>query len=223
MTLFKEISDLLTSAQVDELTRIASTAKFVDGRISNPHSKVKQNLQLHDEAAYQKSSQILMQAMFGHEDFRNFAFPVAALPPLMTRYTPSMRYGAHADAAYLQLGNMSLRSDLSCTIFLNDPASYEGGALRIQLGTRDLRFRGAPGSAIVYPSDTMHEVEPVTQGERFVAITFIQSRIADPWRRELLYELNEIAALEGLRMAPENFTRMQLIQAKLLRHWGDRP
>ena len=161
--------------------------------------------------------------MLGHEDFRNFAFPVAILPPLMTRYTPNMRYGAHADAAFLQLGNVTLRSDLSCTIFLNDPATYEGGALRIQLGTREMRFKGAPGSGDRLSVDMLHEVEPVTKGERLVAITFIQSRIADKFRRELLYELNEVAALEGLRMAPENFTRMQLIQANLLRHWGDKP
>ncbi|HYI63945.1 MAG TPA: Fe2+-dependent dioxygenase [Allosphingosinicella sp.] len=220
--MFKEIT-VLSPAQVAELREIAAAAKFVDGRISNPHSTVKQNLQLHDEAAYQRSSQVLMQAMLAHEDFRNFAFPVAMLPPMMTRYTPDMRYGAHADAAFLQLGDMPVRSDLSCTIFLNDSKAYEGGALRIQLGTRDIRFKGEAGTAIVYPSDMLHEVEPVTKGERLVAITFIQSRIADNFRRELLYELNEVAALEGLRMAPENFTRLQLVQANLLRHWGDRP
>jgi len=142
---------------------------------------------------------------------------------MMTRYTPDMRYGAHADAAFLQLGNTGLRSDLSATVFLSDPAACEGGALRIQLGTRELRFKGAPGSAIVYPSDMLHEVEPVTKGERLVAITFIQSRIADKVRRELLYELNEIAALEGLGMKSENYTRMQLVQANLLRMWGDKP
>lgn len=221
--MFKEIPDLLSPAQVAELTRIAASARFVDGRISNPHSTVKNNLQLDDDKAYQASSQLMLQAMLAHEDFRNFAFPVAILPPLMTRYTPNMHYGAHADAAYLQLGNMALRSDLSCTIFLNDPGNYEGGALRIRLGTRDMHFRGAPGSAIVYPSNTLHEVEPVTKGERLVAITFIQSRVADQFQRELLYELNEVAALEGLSMQPENFTRMQLIQANLLRYWGDRP
>ena len=183
--MFKEIT-VLTAGQVAELRAIAASAKFVDGRISNPHSKVKQNLQLHDEAAYQESSQILMQAMLAHEDFRNFAFPVAVLPPMMTRYTPDMRYGAHADAAFLQLGDLPVRSDLSCTIFLNDPKAYEGGALRIQLGTRDMSFRGEAGTAIVYPSDMLHEVEPVTKGERLVAITFIQSRIADKLRRELL-------------------------------------
>ena len=220
--MFREL-DIVGAAQVAELKAIAASANFVDGRISNPHSKVKQNLQLHDEAAYTRSSQILMQAMLAHEDFRNFAFPVAMLPPMMTRYTSEMRYGAHADAAFLQLRNQSIRSDLSCTVFLNDPASYEGGALRIQLGTRDVHFKGAAGSAIVYPSDMLHEVEPVTKGERLVAITFIQSRIADNFRRELLYELNEVAALEGLSMKPENFTRLQLIQSNLLRHWGDTP
>ena len=220
--MFKEI-EVLNAAQVEELRRIAAAARFVDGRISNPHSTVKQNLQLHDEAAYGRSSQILAQAMMAHEDFRNFAFPVAMLPPMMCRYTSEMRYGAHADAAFLQLGDLPLRSDLSCTIFLADPGSYEGGALTIRLGSRSESFKGAAGSAIVYPSDMLHEVEPVTKGERLVAITFIQSRIADNFRRETLYDLNEVAALEGLRMAPENYTRLQLVQSNLLRYWGDRP
>ncbi len=220
--MFREM-EVLSAAQVTELRAIAAAANFVDGRISNPHSKVKQNLQLHDEAAYDRSSQILTQALYAQEDFRNFAFPVAMLPPLMARYTGEMRYGAHADAAFLQLGAVGLRSDLSCTIFLSEPASYEGGALVIRLGTRTVSFKGAPGTAIVYPSDMLHEVERVTAGERLVAITFIQSRIADNFRRQLLYDLNEVAALEGLAMKPENFTRLQLVQANLLRHWGDKP
>ena len=121
--MFKEL-EILSAAQVAELRGIAASAKFVDGRISNPHSTVKQNLQLHDEAAYTRSSQILTQALYAHEDFQNFAFPIAMLPPMMARYTNEMRYGAHADAAFLQLGAMSLRSDLSATIFLADPASH---------------------------------------------------------------------------------------------------
>lgn len=221
--MLREIPDLLTTGDVAELRRIAAAARFVDGRISNPHSTVKNNLQLNDDAAYRRSSELMLKALYGHEDFRNFAFPVAILPPLMTRYTPDMRYGPHADAAFLQVGKQALRSDLSCTIFLSDPASYEGGALRIRLGTCELAFKGAPGSAVVYPSDKLHEVERVTKGERHVAITFIQSRIADPFRRETLYELDEVAALEGLKMDPENYARLQLVQANLLRHWADKP
>jgi PKHD-type hydroxylase len=220
--MFKEL-EILSAAQVAELRAIAASANFVDGRISNPHSKVKQNLQLHDEAAYNRSSQILTQALYAHEDFQNFAFPVAMLPPMMARYTNEMRYGAHADAAFLQLGPTALRSDLSCTIFLSDPAGYEGGALVIRMGSRTAAFKGRPGTAVIYPSDMLHEVERVTSGERLVAITFIQSRIQDNFRRELLYDLNEVAALEGLNMKPENFARLQLVQANLLRHWGDKP
>ena len=217
--MFREI-ELLTPGQVAELNRIAAAAQFVDGRISNPHSKVKQNLQINDEDAFQRSSQLLTQALLAHEDFLNFAFPVAITPPMMTRYTRGMRYGVHPDAAFIRLPNVSIRSDLSCTIFLNDPSSYEGGALRIHLGTRDMRFKGAPGTAIIYPSNQLHEVEQVTSGERLVAIAFIQSQVFDTYHRELLYELNEVAALEGLKMSFENFSRLQLVQQNLLRLWS---
>lgn len=221
--MFREIPDLLAPGQVDELKAIAASAEFVDGRISNPHSRVKKNLQLHEPAAHSMSARILSEAMQRHEDFNNFAFPVTIAPPMMTRYLPGMRYGAHHDMAYLRLAEGILRSDLSCTIFLSDPDCYAGGALCVRFGTRELRFRGSAGSAIVYPSDTLHQVEEVKEGERLVAITFIQSRIADPWRRELLYELNEVAALEGLNMNEDNFARLQLVQQNLLRHWGDKP
>jgi PKHD-type hydroxylase len=160
----------------------------------------------------------------GSEDFHNFAFPAAIAPPLVTRYRPSMRYGGHADAALLNVPAVgAIRSDLSCTIFLSDPASYGGGALRMQIGSARFAFKLKPGAAIVYPSTTLHEVEPVTSGERLVGITFVQSRVKDAHRREMLYELNEVAALEGLKMSHENYTRLQLVQQNLLRHWMDKP
>ena len=221
--MFREIPDLVAPAQVEELRRIAAAAQFVDGRITNPHNAAKQNLQLHDQNIYQQSATILLKAFASHEDFRNFAFPVNIAPPLLTLYRPGMHYGAHTDMAFIQLPPGPLRSDLSCTVFLSDPASYQGGALAIHLGTATVRFKGSPGSCIVYPSDTLHQVEPVTEGQRLVAITFIQSRIADPWHREMLYEINEVAALEGLNMAHENYTRLQLFQQKLLRYWADKP
>ena len=218
-----KIIPVLTAEQVDQVKKIAAGATFVDGRITNPHNTAKQNEQLHDPGAYQQSAQLLQTALVGNEEFRNFVFPSLIAPPLVTRYTPGMRYGVHTDVAYLQLPGGTIRSDLSCTIFLNDPAEYDGGALHVQLGDAHIRFKLNPGEAIVYPSDTLHEVEEVTKGERLVAITFIQSRVADPFRRNLLYNLNEVAALEGLKMAPENYTRMQLIQNQLLRHWGEKP
>ncbi len=198
-------------------------APFIDGKITNPHNTAKQNEQLHDQAAYQKSSELLKQALARSPEFMEFAFPVAIAPPMMTRYKPGMKYGAHADAAFIQLPGATIRSDLSCTIFLSEPNDYAGGELHLRLGDAELSFRLKPGEAIIYPSDSLHQVVPVTKGERLVAITFIQSRIQDPFRRNMLYELNEVAALEGLKMDAENFSRLQLVQQNLLRYWSDLP
>lgn len=217
------ILPLLTPQEIEECQRIAASAGFVDGRITNPHNKAKINEQLHDPQLYQRSSQLLLQAFSRSEEFREFAFPALIAPPLITRYQPGMRYGAHADAAFIQLPGGMLRSDLSCTIFLNDPKDYAGGELHVRLGDADLSFKLEPGQAIIYPSDTLHQVMPVTRGERLVAITFVQSRIPDPFRRSMLFELNEVAALEGLKMDQVNFSRLQLVQANLLRYWGEKP
>lgn len=215
--------ELLTPQEIEECRKIAAAAPFVHGRITNPHNKAKDNEQLHEQQAYQKSSQMLLQAFARSPEFAEFAFPVLIAPPLITRYKPGMHYGAHADAAFLAMPGQTIRSDLSCTIFLNEPESYEGGSLHIRLGDADIRFKLKPGEAIIYPSDTFHEVEPVTEGERLVAITFIQSRVPDPFRRNLLFELNEVAALEGNNMDPANFSRLQLVQQNLLRYWGEKP
>lgn len=217
--MFQHIPDLLTAEEVQALRRIAAGAQWIDGRQSNPHSPVKNNLQLYEKSA----ADIMARALYRSEAFTNFTFPVVLAPPMLSRYEPGMHYGGHADAAYLPLGEKPLRCDLSCTLFLSEPDSYEGGSLKIRLGTSELRFRGAPGSAIVYPSTTFHEVEALTRGERLAGITFIQSRIADAFLRELLYELNEVAALEGLNMDPQNFARLQLVQRNLLQRWGDMP
>ena len=214
---------VLTDEEIGECRKIAAATPFVDGRITNPHNVAKQNEQLHDPAGYQKSSELLRQALVRSDEFRNFAFPVALAPPLITRYKAGMKYGAHADAAFIQLPAGTIRSDLSCTIFLNEPGDYDGGELHVRLADADLKFKLKPGEAVLYPSDTLHQVIPVTRGERLVAITFIQSRVADPFRRNLLFDLNEVAALEGLKMDHDNYSRLQLVQQNLLRHWGDQP
>ncbi|MGJ8562697.1 MAG: Fe2+-dependent dioxygenase [Alphaproteobacteria bacterium] len=211
--------DILTPDKVAQLREIGRKATYVDGKISNPHSTVKNNLQLHDQAAYAQSSQIIAEALMTNPEFREFAFPEKIAPPMMTRYEPGMNYGLHADSAMIPLPRERIRSDLSCTVFLSDPSSYEGGSLHVNLGSGSLRFKGAAGAAIVYPSHTLHEVEPVTKGERHVAITFIESQIPDVTKRNVLYELNEVAALEGLNMSSDNFTRLQAVQSNLSRLW----
>jgi PKHD-type hydroxylase len=140
---------------------------------------------------------------------------------MLAKYVPGMNYGVHSDAAFMSLGERQLRSDLSCTLFIAAPETYEGGELSIALGTAKVAFKGPAGSAIVYPSNTLHQVVPVTAGERVVGLTFIESMIADPACREMLYHLDEVAALEGLNMSWENRTRFQCVRENLRRVWGE--
>ena len=87
---------------------------------------------------------------------------------------------------------------------MSDPSAYDGGELSIEIGSVAIPFKGAAGAAIVYPSTMLHEVVPVRSGQRLVSITFIESHIADEHQRTQVYELNEIAALEGLSMKWES-------------------
>lgn len=214
---------ILTDEQIAELRAIAASADFVDGRISNPHSTVKYNTQLHSGDAFDRSSEILRSAMLDSGPFRQAAIPKAIMPPILTRYNPGHAYGLHADTALMFLERGVIRADLSCTVFLNDPETYEGGALRVLLGDGGMAFKPPAGVAVLYPSTTLHEVEPVTSGERLVGLTFIQSRIADPAARGLVHDLQEVEALEGLKMAPENRARLAMVRENLTRRWSDGP
>jgi PKHD-type hydroxylase len=218
--MFKIIEGLLGASELAELNRIADASEFVDGRISNPHNKAKQNLQLHDSQVIDTTARMIIEALMRSEDFRNFAFPRVIAPPIITAYRAGMKYGLHPDAAFMQLGKSLMRSDISCTVFLSDPASYEGGELQISLGEQEVKIKLPAGAVVLYPSNTLHQVLEVTKGERRVGLTFIESRIVEPENRELLYELNEVAALEGLKMDWENYVRLQRVQMALLRRWA---
>jgi PKHD-type hydroxylase len=220
--MFLELPDVLGMGEVQRLRTWARGCRFVDGRATSPHAVNKNNLQIdHADPVYGESSKLMGQALARNEAFCNFAYPRVVAPPMLARYTPGMNYGAHSDAAFMPLGERPLRSDLSCTLFIADPASYQGGELAIHLGSREVLFKGAPGSAVVYPSNTLHEVKPVTAGERLVGLTFIESMIPDPVNRDLLYHLDEVAALEGFNLSPENRTRLQYVRNNLRRIWGE--
>lgn len=219
--MFLEIPDILTSTELTRLRELAATATFVDGRVSNPHNLAKKNLQADQQSPGQReAAQIVGAALGRNEGFRNFTFPVRIAAPLLCRYDKEMHYGKHSDSAFLPMQPAPLRSDVSCTVFLNEPDAYDGGELTIHLGSTPIRIKGAAGAAIVYPSTTIHEVAPVTRGERLVAITFVESQINDERRRELLYTLNEVAALEGLNMAWDNRVRLEYVRQSLHRMWA---
>jgi PKHD-type hydroxylase len=219
--MFQKITSLLAPLEIARLMALSRELRFLDGRVSNPANQTKANLQVdHADPKYAESVQIVSGAIGRSREFVDFAMPKNVAPPLLCRYDPGMKYGAHADAALIQVGNYRLRSDLSCTVFVSDPSAYEGGELSIVIGNQAIAFKGAAGDAIVYPSTALHEVVPVRSGQRVVSITFIESYIADQHQRTQVYELNEIAALEGLSMRWENRVRLDVVRQNLMRMWS---
>ena len=219
--MFLLIEDVLSPPEVATITKLAQQVRFVDGRLSNPHNTTKLNtIADFNDPAGQQASQIAFAALQRNEAAMNFAAPQRIAAPNLCRYGVGMTYGPHTDAAYLPIGPQPLRSDVSCTLFLNDPSAYQGGELTIYLGSEVVRIKGKPGSAVLYPSTTLHQVVPVTSGERVVMITFIQSRIPDQMQRELLYKLGEVRALESLKMSWENRVQLEHVITNLQRMWS---
>ncbi len=219
--MFLVVKNVLTPAEVEQIRAIARSVRFVEGRASNPHNLAKDNLQMDvSQPDAVRASNLAGAAIMRNEEIRNFVFPKRIASPLLARYEPGMKYGTHADAPFIPLPAGPLRSDVSGTIWIADPSSYEGGELTIHLGSEKVSVKGEPGSMVVYPSTTLHEVTPVTKGQRLVLITFIESAICDQAERDLLYTLNEVHALEGLKMDWNNRTRLQYVIASLHRKWA---
>ena len=219
--MFLKIPNLLAAPEISRLVALSQELRFVDGRVSNPANQTKVNLQADAaDPKYAESVQIVSAAFTRSREFVDFALPKHVAPPLLCRYESGMKYGAHADAAVIQLGAGRIRSDLSCTVFVSDPSTYTGGELVIAMGNLAIPIKSAAGEAIVYPSTALHEVVPVRSGQRLVSITFIESLIADQHQRTQVYELNEIAALEGLTMKWENRVRLDVVRQNLLRMWS---
>ena len=224
--MFLELPELLAPAEVTRIVQLAAGMKFVDGRVSNPHNVTKANLQADtSDSRHAEASNMVMAAFARSRAFQDFAMPRRIAPPLVSRYEPDMQYGAHADTAFMTVAQpggspMTLRSDLSCTIFLGDPNSYQGGELVLHIGTRAVAIKGAPGEAFVYPSTFLHEVRPVTAGQRLVAITFMESLVPDEQDRNVVYELRDVLSLEGLKMDWASRVRMEVVLQNLTRRWS---
>jgi PKHD-type hydroxylase len=219
--MFLVVKNVLTPAEIEQIRQIARSVRFVEGRASNPHNLAKDNLQMDvTQPDAVRASNIAGAAIARNDEIKNFVFPKRIASPLLARYEPGMKYGSHADAPFIPLPNGPLRSDVSGTLWIAEPSTYDGGELTIHLGSETVSVKGDPGSMVVYPSTTLHEVRPVTRGQRLVLITFIESVISDQVERELLWQLGEIHALDGLKMDWETRTRLQYVIASLHRRWA---
>lgn len=217
------IANVLTA---DELALIAAkleTAEFVDGKSTAGWyaRQVKQNMQLDSGAAIgSELKSIVMQALQRNQLFQIAVRPKVIRSPLFSRYEVGMSYGTHTDNALM--GDPPMRSDVSMTLFLNSLQAYEGGELVIETAQGEEAIKLEAGSMVVYPSSTLHRVEPITQGIRLVAVTWIQSLVRDASNREILFDLDTVrqAMFEKYGKTAE-FDLLSKSHANLLRKWVD--
>jgi len=210
--------DMLDPGEVARLLQLSETLEFEDGKATNPANTAKKNLQARRDGGHQEVAQILQQAIFRNEYFRDYTYARNVAPPLLTRYDPGMEYGEHVDASIMRL-NTTLRSDISMTVFISEPETYEGGELIIRAADREIRIKEAAGRAILYPSTYYHRVAPVTAGARIVAITFIESAFRDAAKREILVELQEFLHENAAKVGPAAQLRLEYVKSNLERMW----
>lgn len=218
-----EIPELLNAAQLQKIHELLADATFVDGKLTAGMAaeRVKENEELKQEPELlQRLYRILMASVGQNPRFRSFALPNRVADFIFARYKPGMHYGDHVDDPIM--GGGKFRTDVSMTVFLNEPDSYEGGELVIRTPFGDQKVKLAAGSAVVYPSRSVHQVAEVTKGERLVALTWMQSFVRDPGQRELLFELDQ-AREHLLRTEPdaEHTKAVDRSYANLLRMWAE--
>lgn len=215
------IGEILTPAEIKTITTKLEMAKFVDGKLTAGWQArlVKHNTQLPRESpTLAIVREIISTALQRHNLFQIATRPKLIRPVTVSRYEVEMSYGTHTDNALMQ--EPLMRSDISMTLFLSDPDTYIGGELVIESTQGEAAFKLPAGSAIIYPSSTLHRVETVTTGIRLAAVTWIQSLVRDPNQREILFDLDTIR--QSLFDTSGKTPMLDLVsktQANLLRQW----
>lgn len=225
------LESVLDAAALARLRALAESLEFVDGRLTNRESNVKRNEQISQSDQRAMDAGLLVRdALIQHPKLAALGWPRQIARPTLVRYRPGMTYGWHVDEAMFP-SQPPMRSDLSCSVFISPPDDYEGGALEFEWGEERRGFRLAAGDAILYPSTTIHRVAPVTRGTRLVAITWLQSYIADAQRRDLLNQIDELRGLLGddTAASAEAVTErrerravlLESLRTNLFRMWSD--
>ena len=170
----------------------------------------------------------IQAALKANADFQIIAVPYRIATVTVSSYVPGLFYGDHADNAVMGRGGPDLlRSDLSMTVFLSDPADYDGGELLLDTDLRPSSWKLPAGDAVIYPSFSLHRVDPVRRGERRVAVTWIQSHIRSPQHRQILIDLAQVLSWMiksnpgGRAHEHPEFRRLDKIRSNLTRLWAE--
>jgi PKHD-type hydroxylase len=219
------IGEVLSSDAVARIVEELRSVEFVDGkRTAGWHARtVKRNTQAdsRDRRVTRLRTEV-DQAIQSHALFQMAARPRRIKPVMFSRYTEGMDYGNHVDDAVMSGPQGPMRTDLSFTLFLSDPESYDGGELVTETTAGEQSYKLPAGAMVLYPSSTLHRVAPVTRGERIAAVGWAQSQVRDPQQREILFDLDSVRRrmFDAGGKTPE-FDAVSRSLANLLRMWAE--
>ena len=217
------IPQVLNGEQLRSFRSSLAGGAWVDGRVTAGHqsARAKDNAQLaEDDPLARRLGAQVQDALDRHPLFLSAALPRAVFPPLFNRYGVGQGFGVHVDNAIrTSIQGTRIRTDLSATLFLSEPADYDGGELSIEGGSGLQRVKLPAGDMVLYPATSLHRVEPITRGQRLASFFWIQSMVRDDGERTTLFDLDQ--AIQ--RLPPEHPAAIALtgIYHNLLRRWAD--
>jgi len=224
------VRDVLDPDELARAKKRLAGAPWSDGRVTaGPQSaQAKNNEQLPQECeAARTLQQIVMKALNRHALFFSAALPKRIFPPMFNRYQGSTNaFGNHVDNAirFVPGGQAEkLRTDISCTLFLSDPADYDGGELVVEDTFGDQRVKLAAGDLVLYPGTSVHRVEPVTRGARVASFFWVESMVRSDEQRRLLFEMDMhlMRLREGVGESDPAVIGLTGTYHNLLRFWSD--
>lgn len=222
------IPHVLDAAAVARLRDLIDAGPWVDGNVTSGSQAAlaKRNDQLaEDSDAAREAGGMVLDALGRTPLFVAAALPLKVFPPLFNRYAGGQAFGMHVDnAVRMKRGtDFRLRSDLSATLFLADPETYDGGELVIEDRFGEQRVKLPAGHLVLYPASSLHRVEPVTRGVRVASFFWIQSMVRDDGARRLLFDLDRAtqAAAGELGQGADAVVQLTGVYHNLLRRWAD--
>ena len=222
------VRGLLSADEVARVRAMVETGPWADGNATSgaQSALAKCNEQLpEDSAEAAEAGRLVLDALGRAPLFVAAALPLKVFPPLFNRYAGGQAFGRHVDGAVrIRRGSdFRIRSDLSATLFLTDPADYDGGELVVELPFGEQRIKGAAGDLVVYPASSLHRVVPVTRGTRLASFFWIQSMVRDDGARAILFQLDEGVQAAGGRLGQDDPAVVGLtgVYHNLLRRWAD--
>jgi PKHD-type hydroxylase len=221
------IPDVLTAEQVVAARQRLDAAEWTDGRVTAGYqsARVKDNAQLSENnPVAEEIGDVVLTALQRNPLFLAAALPLRVFPPLFNRYEGGQSFGSHVDNAIRQISGTGhrIRTDLSATLFFSSPEEYDGGELLVEdtYGVHSVKLPA--GHLVLYPSTSLHRVQPLTRGARVASFFWIQSMVRDDGERTLLFDLD--MAIQRLNQdAPNHPCAVQLtgVYHNLLRRWAD--